>query len=47
MLFALVLFLTAMSQRAKVPWANWVLLGLAIAVTLVGAGILATFPIKI
>lgn len=46
-LFALVLFLTAMSQRAKVPWANWVLLGLAIAVTLVGAGILATFPIKI
>ena len=47
LLFALVLFLTAMSQRAKVPWANWVLLGLAIAVTLVGAGILATFPIKI
>lgn len=39
-LFAPVLFLTAMSQRAKVPWANWVLLGLAIAVTLVGAGIL-------
>ena len=46
-LFALVLFLTAMSQRAKAPWANWVLLGLAIVVTLVGAGILATFPIKI
>ena len=46
-LFALVLFLTAMSQRAKVPWANWALLGLAVVVALVGLGILATFPIKV
>lgn len=46
-LFALVLFLTAMSQRARVAWATWVLLGLAITVALTGVAILATFPIRI
>lgn len=45
-LFALVLFLTAMSSRPRAVWANWVLLGLAIFVTLIGVGILATFPIR-
>ncbi|NQX33664.1 hypothetical protein [Herbiconiux sp. VKM Ac-2851] len=46
-LFALVLFLTAMSQRATASWANWTLLGLALAAALVGIGVGITFPIKI
>jgi hypothetical protein len=46
-LFALVLFLTAMSQRDVRTWIGRVLLGLALVVMTVGIGILLTFPIKI
>ncbi|KAF2411567.1 hypothetical protein B1729_19680 [Microbacterium sp. B35-04] len=46
-LFALVLFLTAMSERNVKTWISRVLLGLAIVVACVGVGILLTFPIKI
>ncbi|GAA1943043.1 hypothetical protein [Microbacterium aquimaris] len=46
-LFALVLFLTAMSQRNIAAWASRVFLGLAMIVGLVGIVILLTFPIKI
>jgi hypothetical protein len=46
-LFALVLFLTAMSQRDVRTWIGRVLLGLAVVVAIVGIGILITFPIKI
>ncbi|GAA4379816.1 hypothetical protein GCM10023152_27560 [Agromyces bauzanensis] len=46
-LFALVLFLTAMSQRELVPWVGRTLLGLAIVVAVVGVVILTTFPIRI
>jgi len=46
-LFALVLFLTAMSQRDVRTWIGRVLLGLAVVVAVIGIGILATFPIKI
>ncbi|MCP2637991.1 hypothetical protein K0817_015670 [Microbacterium sp. HD4P20] len=46
-LFALVLFLTAMSQRDVRTWIGRVLLGLAVVVAIIGIGILATFPIKI
>ncbi|WP_448006605.1 hypothetical protein [Agromyces bauzanensis] len=46
-LFALVLFLTAMSQRQLAPWVARTMLGLAIVVAVVGAVILATFPIRI
>ena len=45
-LFALVLFLTAMSQR-NVSFTRWILLGLALAFGLAGLVFLATFPIKI
>lgn len=46
-LFALVLFLTAMSQRPLAPWVTRTLLGLALVVTVVGVVVLATFPIRI
>ncbi|MGI9823704.1 hypothetical protein [Agromyces sp. Marseille-Q5079] len=46
-LFALVLFLTAMSQRELQPWVVRTLLGLAIAVAVVGLSILLTFPVRI
>ena len=46
-LFALVLFLTAMSQRDIRTWIGRVLLGLALVVMVVAIGILLTFPIKI
>jgi len=46
-LFALVLFLTAMSQRDGKTWVGRVLLGLAIVVGIVAIGILLTFPVKI
>ncbi|WP_430644770.1 hypothetical protein [Agromyces sp. GXS1127] len=46
-LFALVLFLTAMSQREIAPWVARSLLGFAIVVMTVGAVIMATFPIRI
>lgn len=46
-LFALVLFLTAMSQRDVKTWIGRALLGLAIVVAVVAIVILFTFPIKI
>ncbi|GAA5202981.1 hypothetical protein [Microbacterium jejuense] len=46
-LFALVLFLTAMSQRDAAPWIRRVLLGLGIVVGVVGVIIMLTFPVKI
>ena len=46
-LFALVLFLTAMSQRRIAHWAAWTFLGLGLAVALIGIGVGLTFPIKI
>ncbi|MGF6822966.1 hypothetical protein M2317_001873 [Microbacterium sp. ZKA21] len=46
-LFALVLFLTAMSQRDLTMWVRWVLLGLAMVVGVTGAIIMLTFPILI
>lgn len=46
-LFALVLFLTAMSQRDIRTWIGRVLLGLALVVMVVAIGILLTFPIRI
>ena len=46
-LFALVLFLTAMSQRNIRGWVAWALLGLGIAAGLVAVVIMSTFPIKI
>ncbi|MRG59145.1 hypothetical protein GE115_04575 [Agromyces sp. CFH 90414] len=46
-LFALVLFLTAMSQRDLQPWVTRTLLGLAIVVAIAGVVILLTYPVKI
>ena len=46
-LFALVLFLTAMSQRNIAAWASRTFLGLAIVVGIAGIVILLTFPIKV
>ncbi|QKJ18431.1 hypothetical protein [Microbacterium hominis] len=46
-LFALVLFLTAMSQRDVKTWVGRTLLGLAVVVSVVGIVILLTFPIRV
>jgi hypothetical protein len=46
-LFALVLFLTAMAQRDITRWVRTVLLSLAIVVGLAGVVVMFTFPIKI
>jgi hypothetical protein len=46
-LFALVLFLTAMSQRELAPWIRRVLLGLGITVAVVCIVVMLTFPIKL
>ena len=46
-LFALVLFLTAMSQRELAPWMRRALLGLGIVVAIVGVVVMFTFPIKL
>ncbi|PRY66979.1 hypothetical protein B0I08_10863 [Glaciihabitans tibetensis] len=46
-LFALVLFFSAMSSRNRFLWVDWVLLGLAIALATTGCVILATFPILV
>ncbi|WP_109212362.1 MULTISPECIES: hypothetical protein [Microbacterium] len=46
-LFALVLFLTAMSQREVALWVRRTLLGLGIVVGIAGVIIMLTFPIKI
>jgi len=46
-LFALVLFLTAMSQRELAAWVRTTLLGLAIVVAVGGVVMMLTFPILI
>lgn len=46
-LFALVLFLTAMAQRSSTPIAAWLLVALGALTALAGIGIGLTFPIKI
>lgn len=46
-LFALVLFFTAMSQRDIVRWARTALLSLAVVLVAVGAVILFTYPVRI
>ncbi|GAA1782867.1 hypothetical protein [Agromyces lapidis] len=46
-LFALVLFLTAMSQRENPTWVSRTLLGLALVVAVVGIVIMSTFPVII
>ena len=46
-MFALVLFLTAMSQRTGPEWAQRTLLFVGIGVAVAGVVILATFPIRI
>lgn len=46
-MFALVLFLTAMSQRDFTAWVRRTLLGLAVAVGIVLIVVLSTFPIRI
>lgn len=46
-LFALVLFLTAMSQRNPQGWIRWTLLGLGIGFAVLALIFLATFPIRI
>lgn len=45
-LFALVLFLTAMAQRDIHHVAAWIMLGLAGAIALVGVIVLLTFPVR-
>lgn len=46
-LFALVLFLAAVAQRSRTTKGAWALLGLALAVSLIGLVIMFSFPIKI
>lgn len=46
-LFALVLFFVAVSERSRVHWSGWFLLGLGIVVAIVGIVILVTFPILV
>jgi hypothetical protein len=46
-MFALVLFLTAVSQRKGPEWARRALLTVAVVVAVTGIAILATFPVKI
>jgi hypothetical protein len=44
-LFAMVLFFTAMSERNTSGWAGWFLLGLGAVVAIAGGIILATLPV--
>lgn len=46
-LFAMVLFFTAMSERNTSGWAGWFLLGLGAVVAVAGGVILATFPVLV
>lgn len=46
-LFALVLFFVAISERTRTRWSRWFLLGLGIAVAVCGATLLATFPVLV
>ena len=44
-LFALVLFFSAMSSRNRYPWVDWFLLGLAFVIAIAGSIILASYPV--
>ncbi|WP_407319266.1 hypothetical protein UQW22_02460 [Isoptericola halotolerans] len=46
-LFALVLFFVAVSERNRVAWAGWFLLGAGILVASVGIVLVATFPVLV
>ena len=46
-MFALVLFFVAISERMRARWSRWFLLGLGMAIAVGGATILATFPILV
>ncbi|HET6302975.1 DUF308 domain-containing protein [Microbacterium sp.] len=46
-LFALVLFFVAVSERTRMHWSGWFLLGLGIVVAAAGVVILVTFPILV
>ncbi|WP_166849201.1 hypothetical protein [Isoptericola sp. BMS4] len=46
-LFALVLFFVAVSERNRTRWSAWFLLGAGIVAAVVGVVILATFPVLI
>ena len=46
-LFALVLFLAAISQRELAPWVSRTLLGLAIVVAVIGVVVMTTFPVRV
>jgi hypothetical protein len=46
-LFALVLFFAAVSQRSGLEWAMKTMLGVALTITVVAVVVLATFPVKL
>lgn len=46
-LFALVLFFVAVSERNRTRWVAWFLLGLGVVVAAVGVGFLASFPVLV
>lgn len=46
-LFALVLFFVAVSERNRVRWVAWFLLGAGVVVAAVGVGFLASFPVLV
>lgn len=46
-LFALVLFFVAVSERSRTPWSGRFLLGVGVVVAVFGVAILVTFPILI
>lgn len=46
-LFALVLFFAAVSDRSPVSWGRWALLGIGLVAALAGVVLLATFPILV
>lgn len=46
-LFALVLFFVAVSERSRSRWSGAVLLGVGVAVAVVGVAILVTFPVLV
>jgi hypothetical protein len=46
-LFALVLFFSAMSSRNRFPWVDWVLLGFAVVLATTGCIVLAGFPVLV
>ncbi|WP_431797251.1 hypothetical protein [Microbacterium kunmingense] len=46
-LFALVLFFVAVSERSRTPWSGRFLLGVGVVVAVIGIAILVTFPVLI